>query len=285
MVKSVLVLSENGIRYKVSKLIFYGEDSGFGILAPYHAAKEGYLLKYTAQRNKLYGKYEDGYTIKSSDTVPYTATDRVKLSIHSDGFVQFSGENPGRIISGKDPITGDAKGLGLFSSPLSKPIISGPTFVLTIWGLYDFTVIEKAKSGEIVTEFSEKDYIYRETDAAKWNAYQIEGFVFPLHFSLFAFQNDSDDMILNFKHPEFQHEYGNTITFRMLPFYSTKYQYILALLVSRATIDIANDSPSGFILSPPTQIRQDLVTGLQAFYPNINPLDNTSQSLDYKGSL
>jgi hypothetical protein len=50
--------------------------------------------------------------VPADELVSFTVEDRAKLSYHTDGFVQFSSENPGRIISGRDPSTGEPKGPG-----------------------------------------------------------------------------------------------------------------------------------------------------------------------------
>ena len=60
---------------------------------------------------------------------------KIKLSIHQSGFTQFSGSG---VISGINQKTGEIKGLGLQSKPLSTPINTGPTFGIVLWGLEHF---------------------------------------------------------------------------------------------------------------------------------------------------
>src|ERR1700678_798174 len=94
---------------KITKIIGLG-GSGFSVLVPYHKARSGFLFKMPIDPSV----HAPGlHNIRLDDLVSFTADDRVKLSYHVDGFAQFSGERPGRITSGRDPNTGEAKGLGL----------------------------------------------------------------------------------------------------------------------------------------------------------------------------
>jgi len=102
-------------------------DGGYALIAPYHAAREGWLYKHEVD----YRKYVN--TVKLSDMQHFVASDRVKLSHHWDGFVQFSGENSQTIRSGRDPFTGEPKGLAIMSAPIWKPIKDGPTFGIILW--------------------------------------------------------------------------------------------------------------------------------------------------------
>jgi hypothetical protein len=119
---TVAVRDALGVNRKIAKIIHHSEG-GFAVMVPYHKARSGTLLKIPLD-----------YDLKGASWVPfgecvgYSANDRVKLSFHPDGFVQFSGENPSKILSGRDPDTGQPRGLGLMSNPLSHPVRSGPTF-------------------------------------------------------------------------------------------------------------------------------------------------------------
>ncbi|MDF2700592.1 MAG: hypothetical protein K0Q49_2151 [Haloplasmataceae bacterium] len=82
--KFTLLLYEKEKAFKVIKVAFYG-DGGFRNFAPYHTVKKGLL-------SKLEVDYSLGKQyISRNENVEYTADDKVKLSIHPDGFVQFSG--------------------------------------------------------------------------------------------------------------------------------------------------------------------------------------------------
>ena len=125
---TIAVQGEDGVIRKITKVIPYS-DGGFAVHVPYHKAQIGWLLKMPVDY-KILGTT----TIPVSECAEYSAGDRVKLSYHPSGFVQFSGEGPGKITSGLDPSTGEAKGLGIKTNPLSSPIMTGPTFGITAWG-------------------------------------------------------------------------------------------------------------------------------------------------------
>jgi hypothetical protein len=78
-------------------------DGGYSMLVPYHAASEGWRYKHEVD----YSKHKQ--TTHRSGMQHFVADDRVQLSHHWDGFVQFSGENPQKITSGRDPLTGEPK--------------------------------------------------------------------------------------------------------------------------------------------------------------------------------
>jgi hypothetical protein len=106
--------------------------------------------------------------IRPEDVIGFTADDRAKLSYHTDGFAQFSGESPGRIISGRDAETGEPKGLGLITHPLSNPISSGPSVIIQAWGLDEF---EEATEEDSVLTFEPQHFYYRDCgpdDACHW---------------------------------------------------------------------------------------------------------------------
>jgi hypothetical protein len=89
---------EGGPARKLTKVITYA-DGGFAVAVPYHRARHGYLYKLPVDYSRSVP-----FFMKWSDlTAEFTATDRAKLSVQPDGFVQFSSERRGSIRSGKDP--------------------------------------------------------------------------------------------------------------------------------------------------------------------------------------
>src|SRR5438132_5182960 len=89
---------------KITKIIGLN-GGGFSVLAPYHKARSGILFKMPVDPEKALKPGE--WWVPHDELVPFNVDDRAKFSYHTDGFVQFSGENPGRIISGRDPVTGE----------------------------------------------------------------------------------------------------------------------------------------------------------------------------------
>ena len=82
-------------------------NGGFGVSVPYHPAKNGWLYK----APYYYGRAKDSCGI--TEFTHYTVSDSVKLSIHMNGFVQFSAAGGQPIISGFNQELQQAKGLGL----------------------------------------------------------------------------------------------------------------------------------------------------------------------------
>ena len=140
--KKIAIREHEGTRARsITKIVGLG-DGGFSVLMPYHQARSGFVGKIqfdpTIRGGSYFGRPEDLHM--------FSAADRVKLSYHGDGFVHFSGEIKGKIISGLDPTTEEPKGVGLKSNPLTKPICSGPTFCVQAWGLDDFDALEEDKT-------------------------------------------------------------------------------------------------------------------------------------------
>jgi hypothetical protein len=115
----IVLAEESMVPRRISKIITMA-DGGYAVLAPYHAAREGWLAKYQVDYRGT-----ESRIVPFGDMTHYTAADRVKLSHHWDGFVQFSGESPGKIVSGRDPSTGQPRGLGVQSAPIRVPTTSG----------------------------------------------------------------------------------------------------------------------------------------------------------------
>ena len=166
--------SPDELARKVTKIISYREG-GFGLLAPYHAAKQGFVTKTMVD----YSKTEQQVLIETTER--FSASDRVKLSYHPDGFVQFSGENTGKIIAGRDAVTREPKGLGFMTNPLNSPVLTGPSFGISFWGLDDFQVQKGKPHGDLIT-FEEDDFVYEHCDESTWGSYGISFFIFSLYF-------------------------------------------------------------------------------------------------------
>lgn len=142
-------------------------DGGYSVLAPYHNAMEGWCARHTIDYNQTQQQ------MKFSDVEHFTANDRVKLSHHADGFVQFSGEQVGKIRSGRDLETGAAKGLAVQSARIDKPVTTGPTFAVVCWGPSDFRRIETPRDFDLI--FGSADIYYRGCRPGTWIGYLLEG--------------------------------------------------------------------------------------------------------------
>jgi hypothetical protein len=198
--------------------------------------------------------------IPRTDVVEYDASDRVKLSYHTDGFVQFSGENPGRIVSGRDPVTGEPKGLAVMTSPISKPVETGPTFAVAAWGLDDFA--EEGEPGDGLV-FEEDDFYYRGCDPDSANAYEIEAFLFPKRLWAGIRKRPRGGLSILLAHYHFEGS-GAVLEWRVVPLPGQP--SFLGFSAHRVRLLFAG--PSGFTLAGPGERYADGTgTVLQAIYP------------------
>jgi hypothetical protein len=171
---TVAIRPTKGGRFrKITKIIGLN-GAGFSVLSPYHSAKQGIVLKQAVvpEMHQKAGKT----TIPWSQVAAFTADDRVKLTYHPDGFVQFSGENPHRIISGRDPHTGEPKGMGIMARPFSNPSQSGPSVGISAWGLQEF---EPAEKTDTLITFEPEDFYYRLDRPSDANNWYLAIYVFP----------------------------------------------------------------------------------------------------------
>jgi hypothetical protein len=159
---------------KITKIIGLN-GGGFSVLVPYHKAKSGFLCKLPVDPKTDLGPGERW--VPYAECVGFTAGDRVKLSYHTDGFAQFSAEDPGKIISGRDPATGEPKGLGLFTRPLTSPIRTGPSVGVTIFGIDDFEPVTGRDDPLI---FEPSDFYYRGTTSEEADARVLSIYAFPI---------------------------------------------------------------------------------------------------------
>ena len=109
-----------------------------------------------------------------SECISFTVENRVKLSYHADGFAQFSGEASGKIISGIDQSTGEPKGLGLRSNPLSTPTWWGPVVSITAFDINDFLTTKDSTSGTIM--FEPDEFYYR-----RCSPHEADGWILTIH--------------------------------------------------------------------------------------------------------
>jgi hypothetical protein len=241
--------------HKITKVVAY-KEGGFGVLTPYHSARSGYLA-ITPVDYKEVGKNQ----VSDEELTLFSANDRVKLSYHPDGFVQFSGEIGGTIISGKDPATGQPKGIGLNINPLSRPISSGPTFGVTIWGLDEFEQVKKGTKNVLV--FEESDWYYRGCNPSSANGWFLDFFVFPTRYWSAA-RKTRHGFTLSLAFYGFEASMG-VIEMRIIEL--PDQPVFLAGFASRCQTSFP--SSSGWCLCGPGEVS---LTGLgrilQAFYPN-----------------
>ncbi len=268
---TIAIQDGNGVVRKITKVIPYG-DGGFAVHVPYHKAQIGWLLKIPLDYEVL------GETITPiSDCTEYSASDRVKLSYHPSGFVQFSGERPGKITSGLDPGTGEPKGLGIMTTPLSSPIRTGPTFAITAWGLSDFEPL--AKDSDAVLIFPAEEMYFRGCSPSTQNGVVIEGFVFPPRYWAGVRGGASQEkMSLCFLGFEAS---GAVMELKIIHLQAS--DVFIGVLASH--IRVGFKEPSGFTLSGPSESKKgSRKNALFAIYPGTmrSRLQERAKSLNYQ---
>ncbi len=248
-------------------------------MTPYHKAKSVHLSQVPLRYD------QPQIRISPEDISIYTASDRVKLSIHADGFVQFSSERGNKIISGRDAITGQPRGLGIFSNPIDRPIETGPTWGYHFWGLHDFEPLNASSPRNTVT-YSETDFYYRYCTPDSWGTYLLEAFLFPNSLAEFV-QHKPNKSVLSLYFPRYQETLDSTrgswFTFRFLPL--PNQPVFMGIIVSRLPKALPGQERekrpvSGFSLGSPSEI-DPRKHALYATYPDPTP-GKYLGSLDFK---
>ncbi len=271
---TIAIQDVSGTTRKITKIVPHS-GGGFAVLAPYHKARSGLLLKFPVDYD---GKGETA--VPFEECAGYSADDRVKLSFHPDGFVQFSGENPRKIVSGRDPQTGEAKGLGLMSNPLSNPIRSGPTFGISVWGLHEFEELEADREG--VLSFSQEEMYYRACVPGKENGAHVEAFLFePRYWS--GVRGKPPAMNLSLCVGMFEAS-GAALDLKVIRLENS--DTFIGVLASHVRIGFSEES--GFTLNGPSEsVEGHRKCALMAIYPaserdKIQKNVRVSKSLDYQ---
>jgi hypothetical protein len=251
---------------KLTKVVGYGSQ-GFAVLMPYHEANSGWVGKVPVDYKKIGGSY-----ISVDDLISFTAEDRVKLSYHPDGFAQFSGEVQGKVISGRNPKTGEPKGIGLMTQPLSNPIRTGPSFGVTAWGLDDFVELGKKEDALV---FEPEDMYFRNCTQETANGFILEVFVFPKRYWAATRQRDGEYR-LTLSFIGFEASYG-VIEMKVLDL--PDQDILLAGFVSHFNVSFT--TTSGWVLNGPGN-HNDSGQGhvLFAIYPRQNASLINSSALD-----
>jgi hypothetical protein len=251
----------------ITKFASLGND-GFSVLMPYHKSRSGFVGKILFDP-MLRGGLSFG---PPEDLHMFSATDRVKLSYHGDGFVHFSGEIKGKIISGLDPVTKEPKGVGLKTNPLTNPISSGPTFAVQAWGLDDFDALEEDTNALI---FGPDGFYSLGAPAASYS-YSLQWLVYPA--SAWFTMIEQDLVIL------LSGGVTGSVGFRAREMNVVEMQQLDVVLAGFGMrFPVCFQSPSGWVLSGPAKRpKSGMGYGLTACYPkSAMPLERSVPSIDF----
>lgn len=248
--------SEDEPAHKVTKLMGY-KQGGFALLSPYHSARTGVLTK-------MLMDYRRGTAaIDVQETETFSASDRVKLSYHMDGFVQFSGERAGRVVSGRDPVTREPKGLGIMTNPMGAPVMTGPAFGITVWGLGDFEEQKGKPRGDALT-FGPEDFVYDHCDESNWGSYGIEFFIFGVYFQPYVRQIGRTQFEMPMWHNQY-HNQGRQFIYKVVRLGRQPF-FLGALCFRRPAVEF--DASSGWSIGSPGALAKGPIKPmLHAFYP------------------
>jgi hypothetical protein len=171
--------------------IAFGGDGSYYVTAPYHPADRAVAGLYTvnyAKENLI--AVEDGIELAVLDD----DQQRLKISHHPDGFLQFSGEG---IVSGRDD-QGRPKGLGIFSWPLPRPT-SGPSFQIAFSDAIECGRPSKDRDGTIV--FTEASIEHMRRNIA---GLTVIGHYLPAIWREFIYRDGDGDYWIDLVHPNKQ---------------------------------------------------------------------------------
>lgn len=245
-------------------------DGGYAVICPYHSAREGWMIKLPL--GNVYGPARPT-PISLDKAVHYSATDRVKLSHHRDGLVQFSSEVKGKIRSGVNPLTGEPKGIGVFSAPIDRGVPSGPAFGITAWGFGEYLEVEVPRKSDRV--FLQQDLYYYFCTPDKFNSYALEGWLFGSQM-WHGVRGESDDLRIQAGGTKFGEIMLATREFRVIPLIGT--ESFLGIQVSKTRSWFP--PPSGFLMGGPRDISPE-GNQIVATYPAPKEIFVDSESLDY----
>ena len=233
-----IVLENKGYFYKISKIIPQG-DGSFSVSVPYCKEGEGCVVKAYADYNLHDFKIGEDEMIQK-----FSINENVKVSMHTSGFVQFSGNG---ITSGIDSATGKIKGMGLFTSPLDKPIESGPTIGTLVWGLKS-GFVQCGEHEKNALLFREHDCYFRFASEENYNTHLIEIFVLPGYLK---YQVQTSSTGLNMYKQFFQYREQPGAIFKLRIVYLNNISSFLGILISKTNTQFPEDSSYGFELSTP----------------------------------
>lgn len=245
-------------------------DGGYSVICPYHSAREGWMLKLPIGPG--YGSAVP-VPVSLDEAVHYSATDRVKLSHHRDGLVQFSSEVKGKIRSGVDPITGKPKGIGVFSAPIDLGVPSGPAFGVTVWGFDAYREVEAPRKSDRV--FLQEELYHFMSTPSTFNSYVLEGWIFGPEM-WHGVCGKPGDLRIQAGGLKFGYSMLATREFRVIPLVGT--DSLLGLQVSRTRSWFPPQS--GFLLGGPREWSEE-ANQIIATYPAPEDVFASSENLDY----
>lgn len=247
-------LTPDGPLFRIAKVFGY-DNGGFALIPSMHVDAPGYVAKSPINYSRL-GKnklYVEEIQRKFNAGMP------VKLSYHPSGLAQFSSIN-GKVVSGVNK-SGQIRGVGLFSNPLSTPIRSGPAAGILAWGIEEFNTDPDIEHGVMIFDFSSTECFGCKPDEA--NALAIKFFTIPRNFLEYATRSNGERIFCD--------EYtfrGSRRTFDLRVIELPCKRIFLGVLAHR--LQALYKSSSGWTISGPgvSKINDGVGFALHAIYPS-----------------
>ncbi|HUE74803.1 MAG TPA: hypothetical protein VMP01_28300 [Pirellulaceae bacterium] len=253
--KYTVIYDKNGVDYKLTR-IWFGADGSYYVTSPYHPDKRAFLMKIRVNYSL------DEMTVPFEDAIDTASLDedeqRLKLSHHPDGFVQFSGEG---VLSGRDA-HGVPRGMGVVSWPLDMPV-PGPAIVLLVRNIEGFEQAPSRPSDALV--FSDNEICA----VPGADTLHLEGHYFPSPWRRFVRFDADGAPTISVLHPA-----GAILRLKVI-FASARCArdgFIgLELYTDRSSDDFP-DGPSFALTGPTGDVRRNLegqvtATSIQCMYP------------------
>jgi hypothetical protein len=247
--QNAIILQNSKGNFRVLKITPHS-DGGFDVHFPYCDIKGEFDLG-SINIPIASSRSSNRFLIPISDMPQkFKSKSKIKLSIHQSGFTQFSGHG---ITSGINQKTGEVKGLGLKSKPLSTPINTGPTFGIVLWGLEHFRAQSAfdlfGRENKVV--IPQHEYFCEENPLVA-DGYSIHGFVIPT--------KHARNISLDVWGPKFVTKLpakGNKL-YTLRPILLPKSNIFIALVVEKMHIEMDKDKPvAGFIVGSSQEINKD----------------------------
>lgn len=245
------------------------ENGGFGVSVPYHPSKIGWVIEHPVRYDTREG------VVPVGEMTQYVVEDSVKLSIHMNGFVQFSSATNNRIVSGFNQALQKPKGVGLhINHPIE--VYSGPLFGVILQGLDQFRTL----STELAEVFEDEDRWHHPSfSGPEDRSLHVEFFMLPLtHVASVRATNGKRNLRRRLPFCG-QFKFDHELRIIELPHLHVALGAIISRVASDKTIE------SGYKIAGPSLLNQQgkHVT-IAAWYPRPDFVDPSIPSLMYRGT-
>ncbi len=254
--------------------IIFGGDGSYFVTAPYHPHDRALIAKFTVN----YARDEQNFPLSEAVDVGLLedAEQRLKLSHHPDGFLQFSGHG---VLSGRDQ-AGKIRGIGVMSWPLYKPTL-GPSFSVAFSSpVACGRQSEKGKIQERLV-FYENDIEHMRP--AGTAGLILTGYYFPMQWREFVVRWPDGSWRMPLIHPRAQAVKTLNV---VLASKDCTFPGFIGLEAQPHRIDTSEETPGFFMSSSTGNLRRNeagelLGEGLMCMYPDLAGEDRSFRSLNF----